>query len=228
MTTLEPLCELPAYRREHVLGRAVPGAIFVLLLYIELQRYLALVHSHASTFRLVGRGMYLLFIVLYTVLTIVRQEAVAVDRRPIPWLATMVGTFGLVASPLVFPTDGRRLWYLGHLGSSIEATLSVLAIAGAVLTISILGRSFSLTPQVHRLVASGPYRLVRHPLYFFEGLAMIGAFVASGRIDALLITSMVLGAQVVRMHYEEALLRTAFPTYDECFAGVAHFVPGVW
>jgi len=47
------------------------------------------------------------------------------------------------------------------------------SILGA-LTLSFLGRSFSVMPEARRLVTTGPYSIVRHPLYLFELLGVVG------------------------------------------------------
>ena len=47
-----------------------------------------------------------------------------------------------------------------------------------VLTLSFLGRSFSVMPEARRLVTTGPYSIVRHPLYLFELLGVVGILLA--------------------------------------------------
>jgi len=39
--------------------------------------------------------------------------------------------------------------------------------------------------EARRLVTSGPYRLVRHPLYLAEELAVVGIFVQSLPLDGI-------------------------------------------
>jgi protein-S-isoprenylcysteine O-methyltransferase Ste14 len=212
---------------EHLLGRAVPAGIFGVLLYIDILRLASNMRNHAAVVALAGQVLYLVFIGLFMVLTVIRPPARAMDRRLLPWMASTVGAFGLVVSPLLF-TSGPRLFSLGEVGSGLQAGLAVVSIVGSLITLSLLGTAFSLTPQAHHLVVRGPYRLVRHPLYLFEGLTMVGGLLASGSLTAVLVTSVVLGAQLVRIRYEEILLTKVFPDYQQRFAGVAHLIPGLY
>jgi protein-S-isoprenylcysteine O-methyltransferase Ste14 len=220
----------PAPRRaqEHLLARALPAGVFTLILCVEVQQFAARLHGHPSVTRIVGHSLYLVFIALFVALTVLRPPARAIDRRPLPWLATTVGTFGLVVSPLLLTWSGPRVFALGRWGAATEAGLALASIVGALVSLTTLGTAFSLIPQARHLVVRGPYRLVRHPMYFFEGLAMLGAMAGAGTVAAIAVTSVVLAAQVVRIHYEEQLLRTVFPDYDECFRGVAHLIPGLF
>jgi protein-S-isoprenylcysteine O-methyltransferase Ste14 len=104
----------------------------------------------------------------------------------------------------------------------------VVALTLAVVTLQTLGHAFSLTPQARALVSTGPYRLVRHPLYLCEALAIICIAVRSGRATMLIVAVLVLAAQVRRAQLEERLLSKAFPEYEEVFASVPHFLPGIF
>ena len=218
----------PLDAHEHLIGRALPAAVFALLLIVEVQQFAARLHHHLSVARIVGNSLYLVFIALFVVLTVLRPPARAIDRRPLPWLATTVGTFGLVVSPLFLTWSGPHLFTLGRWGAGAEAALATVSIVGALLSLSALGTAFSLIPQARHLVVRGPYRMVRHPMYLFEGLAMIGAMLSAGTVAAIIVTGFVLTAQVVRIQFEEQLLRRVFPDYDEKFRGIAHFLPGVY
>jgi protein-S-isoprenylcysteine O-methyltransferase Ste14 len=218
----------PLRHQEHLLARALPAGAFALLLFVELQQFTVRLHHHPSLTRIVGNSLYLLFITLFVVLTVLRPPAQAIDRRVLPWLATTVGTFGLVVSPLLLTWSGPRLFTLGRWGGAAEVLLSLVSILGALISLTALGTSFSLIPQARRLVVRGPYRFVRHPMYFFEGLAMVGAMISAGTVAAIFMTSLVLAAQVVRIQFEEQLLRSVFPDYDEHFQGIAHLIPGLY
>lgn len=218
----------PLNPEQHLLGRALPAAVFALLLSVEVQQFAVRLHRHLSLTRIVGNSLYLVFIALFVALTLLRPPARAIDRRLLPWLATTVGTFGLVVSPLFLTWSGPRLFALGKLGGGVEALLAMVSIVGALVSLTALGTAFSLIPQARHLVVRGPYRIVRHPMYFFEGLAMLGAMLSAGTVAAIAITALVLAAQVVRIQFEENLLRSVFPDYDEQFAGVAHVLPGLY
>jgi protein-S-isoprenylcysteine O-methyltransferase Ste14 len=205
----------------------VPGATFALLLYIEVLRFATRLRGHAAVIDLAGQVLYLLFIALFIVLTVVRPPARAMDRRLLPWVATCIGAFGLVVSPILF-ASGPRLFSLGAVGSGLQASLALVSILGSLVSLSLLGTAFSLTPQARHLVVRGPYRMVRHPLYLFEGMAMVGGLLATGSLTAVVATSLVLSAQLVRIRYEEILLTSVFPDYQERFAGVAHLIPGIY
>jgi protein-S-isoprenylcysteine O-methyltransferase Ste14 len=61
-----------------------------------------------------------------------------------------------------------------------QAAASALILVGngfAVYVLTYLGRSFSILPESRRLVTSGPYQVVRHPLYFAEAVATLGVFI---------------------------------------------------
>jgi protein-S-isoprenylcysteine O-methyltransferase Ste14 len=59
-------------------------------------------------------------------------------------------------------------------GEPISTLLLLGGNALAVLVPVQLGRSFSIMAEARRLVTSGVYRWVRHPLYLAEELAVIG------------------------------------------------------
>jgi hypothetical protein len=60
-----------------------------------------------------------------------------------------------------------------------QAAASLLILVGngfAVYVLTCLGRSFSILPESRRLETSGPYRVVRHPLYLAESRRDAGCF----------------------------------------------------
>ncbi len=87
-------------------------------------------------------------------------------------------------------------------------TVSVSLTAWGIIA---LRRSFSITVEARELVTTGPYRLVRHPVYLGEMLA--AAAVACRRFSAvnLLLFAVFCALQLWRARMEEEKLARAFP-----------------
>ena len=73
-----------------------------------------------------------------------------------------------------------------------------------------LGASFAVWAQAKRLVTTGLYSKIRHPIYFFGGIAILGLFVAWGRLVPLVLFLAFYTTQLLRMKKEEAVLEQAF------------------
>jgi protein-S-isoprenylcysteine O-methyltransferase Ste14 len=94
---------------------------------------------------------------------------------------------------------------------------SLLAVAGAALVLrsrAELGAAWSFVPmasQAAGLVTTGPYRLVRHPIYLGLALLAMGEALAFGSRPAFLIVLCgIVPTFLWRARAEEALLRRAF------------------
>jgi protein-S-isoprenylcysteine O-methyltransferase Ste14 len=113
---------------------------------------------------------------------------------------------------------------------SAQAAGLILVLAGngfAIYTLSHLGRSFSILPESRNLVTSGPYRLVRHPLYLAEEVAMVGAVIQFFSAAAVMLLAAQIAFQLARTHYEESVLGEAFPEYQRYRARTWRLVPGL-
>jgi isoprenylcysteine carboxyl methyltransferase (ICMT) family protein YpbQ len=141
-----------------------------------------------------------------------RYPTLRYDRKGLYW--------GLLAA--VLPTATPLPKAPGYL-------LTILAILGYGLilwSLVTLGGRFGIAPADRGLVTSGPYRLVRHPMYLGE-LLLRGTLAASAPdlVIALLLTLFLAGIQVVRILREERILRGY-----EAYAEQTRFrlLPGVW
>jgi protein-S-isoprenylcysteine O-methyltransferase Ste14 len=100
-------------------------------------------------------------------------------------------------------------------------TSLILIAAGWVLSACVLfwlGRAFSVMAQARGLVTTGPYAIVRHPLYLCEEITVLGVALAHLSIAAVLIVAVQWMFQLRRMANEEKVLDAAFP---ECAAYAA-------
>ena len=73
-----------------------------------------------------------------------------------------------------------------------------------------LGNAFSITPQARMLVTRGLYRRIRHPVYVFGGLAIVGLILYLRRPIFLLVFLVVTPLQVLRAQKEERVLEDKF------------------
>lgn len=97
-----------------------------------------------------------------------------------------------------------------------------------IVTLMHLGRSISIMSEARRLVTSGPYSLIRHPLYFAEEVAILGVFLQFRSWTAFAILAAHFAFQIRRMLNEERVLRESFPEYLDYMKRTSRLIPGVW
>jgi len=90
-----------------------------------------------------------------------------------------------------------------------------LVIAGLVIEVwgySYLLRSLSIVPEARELKVTGPYRLVRHPIYFGQFLAQAGVWLVLANTHIVWITFYLIfvGLQLARTRMEDRVLAEAF------------------
>lgn len=140
-----------------------------------------------------------------------------------PTLAALSGGFLMTAFLLL---DRRE-----DLPSAVYFVAFALVIVGnglSILVLSQLGRSFSILPESRKLVTSGAYALVRHPLYLAEAIASIGVALLFLSPAALFLLLTQFAWQLVRMHYEEKILKETFPEYAPYAKRVKRIIPGIY
>ena len=74
-------------------------------------------------------------------------------------------------------------------------------------------------------MTGGPYRIVRHPLYLCEGVALVGITLQVLSPLAVLIAIAAVMVQCRRMINEEAILKAAFPEYRAYAANTSFLIP---
>jgi protein-S-isoprenylcysteine O-methyltransferase Ste14 len=80
-----------------------------------------------------------------------------------------------------------------------------------------------------RVIATGPYRWVRHPMYAGSALLFLATPPALGSTWALVVAVALCAAMVVRLLDEERILSADLPGYDDYRREVRHrLVPRVW
>lgn len=81
----------------------------------------------------------------------------------------------------------------------------------------------------HKLVRTGPYSIVRHPIYSGFMLATLGTAIAQGEIGRLLAVPVIVIAWGYKARVEEAFLTQRFgEQYDQYRREVKALIPEVW
>ncbi len=90
-----------------------------------------------------------------------------------------------------------------------------------------LGESFAILPGMRTLVASGPYRFIRHPIYAGFGVTCVSFLLNDFSVHNLALLSTVFGCELYRVGREESLLGQEPMYRDYCKAVPYRFIPGV-
>jgi len=110
----------------------------------------------------------------------------------------------------------------------LSAALYAIAGAGAAVSLGFLGRSFGVLPAWRGLVRSGPYRIVRHPVYAAELVMLAACAWASRSLGGLGALGLGIALVVVRIRIEERLLAQSEPYQAYAKLVRARLLPGLW
>ena len=115
-----------------------------------------------------------------------------------------------------------------HLWPLFPEVMFALGAAGAATLMIFLGRSFAIFPALRTTVESGPFRLIRHPIYFCELLMIAGCCAAIGSVGIWLVFPIGVLAVALRIIWEEKLLSNS-SDYETFRQSVKYrLIPGVW
>ena len=145
-------------------------------------------------------------------------------------------TVGFIIWIALMPLDARRFHWTPRLPLAVELVGdALLALSWLLLFRSFAGNTFGSalvrvqTERGHRVVSTGVYGWVRHPMYLGATLMFVGGPLVTGAISALVVGLALAVLLAVRSLDEEALLARELPGYAEYRRRVRYrLVPFVW
>ena len=142
---------------------------------------------------------------------------------------TALGFIGM----LVVPGLDHR-WHWSVVSLDVVVTADILVVVGFVFVFlvykenSFASATIELAPE-HKVISTGPYALVRHPMYFGGLLMFLGMPVALGSWYGLLALVVMMPALLWRLLDEEKFLVKGLQGYSEYRDRVRYrLVPFVW
>jgi protein-S-isoprenylcysteine O-methyltransferase Ste14 len=131
--------------------------------------------------------------------------------------------------------DAKR-WGISHMAEWLNFVGAVLIPVGFFVVWRTFRENSFAAPVIkiqddrgQRVISTGPYGIVRHPMYVGALIYLMGMPLLLGSWLGLLVLPLLVGALVVRIFIEEATLREGLPGYAEYAARVRYrLVPGLW
>jgi protein-S-isoprenylcysteine O-methyltransferase Ste14 len=157
------------------------------------------------------------------------------ERRVAAWQAWTYRAFIVAGAVFVWlgtadATPAARIWHVGYGGGFALAALTLAGILFAWWARVQLGRLWSsdiTRKQGHRIVDTGPYAFVRHPIYTGLIAALLATACAQATIDAFIGTALVACGLWLKARAEERFLAAELGSeaYDSYRRRVPMLIP---
>ena len=116
----------------------------------------------------------------------------------------------------------RQLWPVGLLPFWLGAAVTIAGLLFAVWAREHLGRNWSRSvtiKQGHELITTGPYAVVRHPIYTGILTGFLGMAIAISQVRGFIVFILIFLAFWIKLRMEEQWMRSQF---GETYATYAH------
>ena len=156
----------------------------------------------------------------------------AAETRPAQRLAMSLVSIGFIVLLVVPGLDRRFGW--SHVPAAVvlggEALILIgWAIVAAVIRVNPFASATIETPADQRVISSGPYAVVRHPMYAGGTLYLIGIPIALGSWWGLCVLAVLVPALIWRLLDEESALTRQLAGYAAYRERVKYrLLPLVW
>lgn len=154
------------------------------------------------------------------------------ETRPLQKLAMALAFAGCLALVIVSVLDHRFGW--SHVPPVLSVLGNGLVVLGLMIDLAVFransfGASTIQTMAGQQVVTTGPYALVRHPMYAGALIMLLGVPLALGSYWGLILVALNVPVLMLRIHDEEAMLRQDLAGYDDYAHAVRYrLVPGLW
>ena len=164
--------------------------------------------------------MILITETMMVVMVLFRRKAKNLSLHPTDWaLAFSATCLSLLARP--FPGAA-------HSWSQFAVLLTIVGVSIQLISKITLGRRFGVVAANRGLCVSGPYRLVRHPIYMGYVLLHVGFVILNPHLWNFCVFAALYAIQIPRLLAEERLL-VQDPAYKAYMQKVrSRLIPGVF
>ena len=135
---------------------------------------------------------------LVVAVAVARRRPSDVSHRVSDWFVALAGSLAV----LTLRPGGEAVLGL----TAVWVAIQLVGAASAIACLLKLGRSFGVVAANRGLKHTGPYRVVRHPLYASYGLAMLGYLLAAPTMWNVAVFVLAVGFQFRRIAAEETVL----------------------
>ena len=134
----------------------------------------------------------------------------------------------LIVGLVIFPAGTD--WTVSSTVSTAASTLTIIAAIIGLWAAAYLGRGLTPLPLPNGstdLVTSGPYKIVRHPIYTAVFIWAIGSTLGSGNALKIVILVLLVSLFLYKSRWEERQLAASFDGYDTYMERSGRFLPFV-
>jgi protein-S-isoprenylcysteine O-methyltransferase Ste14 len=168
-----------------------------------------------------ARVSTMIFLALLAALHLLRRRPVRKYTAWRPKITALLSLLIIYALMLVPRAEADARW---------DGLSAILLLAGntvCILAVLDLARSVSIMPEARKLVTTGLYVRIRHPLYLAEDIAILGISLQFRSWQAALVLAVHFYFQIRRMDWEEDIT-DVFPEYAEYQRRTSRLVPGLY
>ncbi|QND58648.1 methyltransferase family protein [Mesorhizobium huakuii] len=206
---------------EDFLGRIAIVCIMTVLAVLSAIPLFSYFHQNvsANSLAIVNQVLATVSSTLQVSLTVGRLPPKGTAQGIGPRVTSVAGTFMIIVAMFLTPALENGTVQMVALG------LIFIGMASSVFCLYWLGRSFSIMATARQLVTSGPYSIVRHPLYICEATFILGMILSHFSVLMVALGAVQFLLQYRRARNEEGILRETFPEYDEYARRVPMLLP---